>query len=48
MMKKVWHYLFVAKDPVLMAMPYRRLIGFVLMVQGVLFVAIGLHEKGLI
>jgi hypothetical protein len=33
-MRRIYHYLFVAKDPVLMAMPHRRLIGVGLMVVG--------------
>lgn len=44
MMRRVYEYLFVKKDPVLMAMPYRKLIGFALMVQGALFVAVAIVE----
>lgn len=32
--QRLHHYLFVAKDPVLMAMPHRRVVGAGLMVVG--------------
>lgn len=44
MMKRLYTYLFVTKDPVLMAMPWRRQLGAAMITQGFIFVGIGIIE----
>ena len=43
-LKRIYQYAFVDKDPVLMAMPYRKLIGFTMMMLGALYAAVGIWE----
>lgn len=41
-MRRVYEYLFVKKDPVLLAMPHRKTIAYAMLAVGTLHVVIGL------